>query len=159
MCRAGETHLAGMSSSSSFSSSIRLAPGFTNSIFSITRTRTRTRNILIGISGLRHLSLCFQTAPQGPLCPRAVSDKAKRYHKSSIVSIQFSASGGSGLAISTMGMNCLDSGPDVGRWSLSTQVAKIQGKSAVFPADFHVMFYTIGNLSRCAQVHKACPDS
>jgi hypothetical protein len=34
----------GISSSFSISSSIRLATGFTNSIFSITRTRTRTRN-------------------------------------------------------------------------------------------------------------------
>jgi hypothetical protein len=55
-----------------------IGTGFTNSIFSITRTRTttRTRNVLIGISGLRHLSLCFQTAPQGPLFPSAVSEKA-----------------------------------------------------------------------------------
>jgi predicted PurR-regulated permease PerM len=53
-----------------------IGTGFTNSIFSITRTRTTTRNVLIGISGLRHLSLCFQTAPQGPLFPSAVSEKA-----------------------------------------------------------------------------------
>jgi hypothetical protein len=46
--------------------------------FSITRTRTttRTRNYLPGTLGIRHLCLCTQTAPQGPLFPSAVSEKA-----------------------------------------------------------------------------------
>jgi hypothetical protein len=52
--------------------------GFTNSIFSITRTRTttRTRNNPIGISGICHLSLCSQIAPKGPFFPSVVSEKA-----------------------------------------------------------------------------------
>jgi len=46
--------------------------------FSITRTRTttRTRNNLPGILGICHSCLCTQTAPQGPLFPSAVSEKA-----------------------------------------------------------------------------------
>jgi hypothetical protein len=47
--------------------------------FSITRTRTttRTRNYLPGISGTCHSCLCTQTAPQGPLFPSAVSEKVQ----------------------------------------------------------------------------------
>jgi hypothetical protein len=53
-----------------------LATDFTNSIFSITRTRTTTRNNPIRISGVCHLSLCSQTAPQRPLFPGVVWGKA-----------------------------------------------------------------------------------
>jgi len=39
-------------------------------------TRTRTRNNLLGISGICHSCLCTQTAPQEPLSPSEVSEKA-----------------------------------------------------------------------------------
>jgi hypothetical protein len=44
--------------------------------FSITRTTTRTRNNLQGFSDICHSWLCTQTAPQRPLFPSAVSEKA-----------------------------------------------------------------------------------
>jgi hypothetical protein len=44
--------------------------------FSITRTTTRTRNNVPGISGICQLCLCTQTASQGPLFPSAVSEIA-----------------------------------------------------------------------------------
>jgi len=75
---------AGMSCSSSSSRSCLCSCSILDPLgsllhrLSITRTRTttRTRNHLPGISGICHSSGCTQTAPQGPLFPSMVSDKA-----------------------------------------------------------------------------------